>query len=45
MIGEEHIVGSIENFDDSGGLLLDSAKGRRVLALEPGMLAKNPADF
>ena len=45
MIGEELIAGSILDLDDSGGLVLDTAKGRRLLPLEPGLLARNPADL
>ena len=45
MIGAELIAGSILDLDESGGLVLDTAKGRRVLPLEPGLLARNPADI
>lgn len=45
MIGEELIAGAILDLDESGGLVLGTAKGRRVLPLEPGLLARNPADF
>ncbi|MBE9555236.1 MAG: hypothetical protein IMF08_00130 [Proteobacteria bacterium] len=34
----------IENLDDAGGLVLDTAKGRRVLPLEPRLLSQNPAE-
>ena len=43
MIGAELIAGSILDLDESGGLVLDTAKGRRVLPLEPGLLAGDPA--
>jgi biotin-(acetyl-CoA carboxylase) ligase len=42
MVGAELIAGSIEDLDDSGGLVLDTASGRQTLPLEPGLLAKNP---
>ena len=45
MIGEELVAGSIEDIDGSGGLVLDTAGGRRVLPLEPQLLARNPLDF
>jgi biotin-(acetyl-CoA carboxylase) ligase len=34
MIGAELIAGTIEDLDDSGGLVLDTAAGRRTLSLE-----------
>ena len=45
MIGADLVAGAILDLDDSGGLLLDTATGRRVLPLAPGLLARNPADF
>ena len=45
MIGEELIAGSIEDLDDAGGLVLDTAGGRRVLLLEPGLLSRIPAEI
>ena len=45
MVGAELIAGSILDLDESGGLVLDTAQGRRALPLEPGLVARNPADF
>jgi biotin-(acetyl-CoA carboxylase) ligase len=45
MIGNELIAGAIEGLDDAGGLILDTAGGRRVLPLEPGLLSRNSADI
>ncbi|MBE9556150.1 MAG: hypothetical protein IMF08_04775 [Proteobacteria bacterium] len=45
MIGDELIAGSIEDLDDAGGLVLDTANGRRVLLLEPGLLSRIPAEI
>ena len=45
MVGEELVAGSILDLDDSGGLVLDTAKGRRTLPLEPGLLARNKVNF
>ena len=45
IIGDALIAGSILDLDDSGGLVLDTAGGRRVLSLEPGLLAGRPAEF
>lgn len=42
IIGAELIAGSIEDLDDSGGLVLDTAGGRRVLPLEPDLLSRIP---
>ena len=44
MVGAELVAGSILDLDDSGGLVLDTAAGRRTLPLEPGLLTSNPAD-
>jgi biotin-(acetyl-CoA carboxylase) ligase len=44
MIGAELIAGSIEDLDDSGGLVLDTAGGRRVLPLEPDLLSRIPVE-
>jgi biotin-(acetyl-CoA carboxylase) ligase len=44
MIGAELVAGSILELDESGGLVLDTAAGRRTLPLEPALLARNPAD-
>lgn len=43
IVGGELIAGSILDLDDSGGLVLDTAAGRRVLPLEAGLLARDPA--
>lgn len=45
LIGGALVTGSIEDLDDSAGLVLDTSAGRRVLPLEPDLLAQDPLGF
>ena len=44
-IGDELIAGTIEGLDDTGGLSLDTASGRRILPLEPDLLVQSPGSY
>ena len=44
MAGAELVAGTILDLDESGGLVLDTAAGRRILSLEAGRLASNPLE-
>ncbi len=44
-IGGDLLAGGIEGLDESGGLVLETSAGPRIIPLEVGLLERNPAEI